>query len=380
MKNLGYSLETENSYQIQWIYGEELKHSNNVTLLLLGGSGAGKSSFAKDFAYHGNQISSTSDGQTTRTKVIYNYKILNERDNIKSGYSDNIADIKILTKEEFTDRMIEKVGQRPALLMSQVIFQLENESIKDNIIFLENCYSLLQLIKSELQPAWWPNKMLDDIRAGIHHLLSNKKMIKCYEDIIETLYTYFDVSIIKYLLDEHCILKFREDYQQNKQKSKDFKSEGLGLSEFEKELLNIEAVQKYYEASVDNLDIQFKEFQREAVKKLFNKKKSDGTGEENAISKLEEKKFCTTYLDSLFSVEGYFALEEFYDIFPEKDQKEWLDGLDIYKREFVVNNQMEPIAIDWIKGFMRVMGKRLRGREMIWQNVFHLLRLRLWVH
>lgn len=70
-------------------------------MLLLGGSGAGKSSLARDFAYHGEQIYSTNDGQTTRTKVIYNYRIRN---------SNNSADVKLLTKDEFRDRMVEKAG------------------------------------------------------------------------------------------------------------------------------------------------------------------------------------------------------------------------------------------------------------------------------
>lgn len=337
-----FSKETEDCYQIQWIYGKVFDREKKITLLLLGGSGAGKSSFAKDFAYHGNQIGSTSDGQTTRTKVIYNYGILNKDDKSKGGNTGNIVDIKILTKEEFTDRMMEKVGQRPSLLMSQAIFQLKNESIKDNITFLENCYSLLQLIKDQQQIVWWPDKMLDDIRAGIHHLLSNKKMIKCYEDIIETLCTYYSVNVVKYLLDEHYIMKLRERYQQAKKESND---SWLGDRELlENYLLSIEAVKRYCNAPADSLDVRFKEFQMAAVKVLFRKKGIANFREKDMLWYLNKEEFRTLYLESLFFVEGYFALEEFDDIFPEDDREEFIKSIEICRYDFLVDDSED---IDW---------------------------------
>lgn len=336
-----FSKETENCYQIQWIYGKKLDCEKKVTLLLLGGSGAGKSSFAKDFAYHGNQICSTSDGQTTRTKVIYKYGILNGDDKSKSGNSGNIVDIKILTKDEFTDRMIEKVGQRPALLISQAIFQLKNESIKDNIIFLENCYSLLQLIRNE-PIKWWPERLLDDIRAGIHHLLSNKKMIKCYEDIIETLCTYFSANVVKYILDERYIMRLRERYQQAKQEGKD---SWLGDQELlESYLLNIKATKEYCEASADSLDVRFKEFQMAAVKELFMKKGICNFREKEMLLHLKTEEFRKAYLSALFSIEGYFALKEFDDIFPKENQEEFIKDINIYQDDYSVEDSED---IDW---------------------------------
>lgn len=331
-----FSKETENCYQIQWIYGKVFDREKKITLLLLGGSGAGKSSFAKDFAYHGNQIGSISDGQTTRTKVIYNYGILNKNDKSKGGDTGNIVDIKIMTKEEFTDRMMEKVGQHPALLMSQAIFQLKNESIKDNITFLENCYNLLQLIKGKQQIAWWPDKMLDDIKAGIHHLLSNKKMIKCYEDIIETLCTYYSVNVVKYLLDEHYIMKLRERYQQAKQENND---SWLGDHELlEKYLLNMDTVKGYCDSPADSLDVRFKEFQMAAVNELNKKNGIFHYRREDMSTCLNNEEFRKAYLASLFSVEGCFALKEFDDIFSEENQEEFINGIEFYQYDFQVDD------------------------------------------
>lgn len=337
-----FSKGTENCYQIQWIYGEELNCKKKITLLLLGGSGAGKSSFAKDFAYHGNQISSTSDGQTTRTKVIYNYGILNGDDKSQSqnqNENTNIVNINILKKDEFTDRMIEKAGQRPALLMAQAIFQLDNKSIKDNIIFLENCYSLLKLIKSKRLTGFWPDKMLDDIRAGIHHMLPNKNMIKCYEDIIEVLGTYFSINVVKYLLDEHCIMKLRESYQQAKREGND---SWFGTQKsLEEYLLNIKATRIYCETSADTLDVQFKEFQKAAVDKLLRKKMICNFKEKDMLENLERGEFRKRYLDSLFFVEGYFSVEEFNDIITKEDQEDFIKGIkEIYRCDFPIDDRI----------------------------------------
>lgn len=335
--------ETENLYHIEWIYGKKLDCEKKVTLLLLGGSGAGKSSFAKDFAYHGNQICSTSDGQTTRTKVIYNYRILNEDGKSKSGNIHNNVDIKILTKDEFIDRMIEKAGQRPALLIIQTIFQLKKESIKNNIHFLENCYSFLQLLKSEQLIESLPDRLLDDIRAGIHHSLSNKKMIKCYEDIIEILCTNFQIGFVKYILDEYCIMELRARYQQAKQERNSFQANSLDPQV--KELLEIDITKQYLETPTDRLDICFKEFQIAVVKKVFGRTNiSNDVEKENMLFQLKTEEFRIAYFSSLFSIEGYFELKEFDDIFPKEDQAEFVKKIEIYESNFSVDN---PKDIDW---------------------------------
>lgn len=74
-----------------------MKETKKVNLLLLGASGAGKSSFAKTFLLHSSNINSTNDGQTTRSNIIYDLSLYEEKPSIE---------IKFLNKEDFVTRMI----------------------------------------------------------------------------------------------------------------------------------------------------------------------------------------------------------------------------------------------------------------------------------
>lgn len=74
-----------------------MKETKKVNLLLLGASGAGKSSFAKTFLLHSSNINSTNDGQTTRSNIIYDLSLYEEKPSIE---------IKFLNKENFVTRMI----------------------------------------------------------------------------------------------------------------------------------------------------------------------------------------------------------------------------------------------------------------------------------
>lgn len=332
-----FTRETEECYQIHWIYGKKpADHRSKLTLLMLGGSGAGKSSFARNFAYHGNQICSTNDGQTTRTKVIYNYRIRNWEE--KSG---NRADVKFLTKEEFTDRMMENVGQRPALLIVKAVFGLKASSINDAVAFLENCYSLLQILKKQNPSSWRSDNLLDDIREGIHHLHPNKKMIKCYEEIVETFGTYLPMCAIKYILDDGYIIEIRKKCLQEGKKGREFLSGSQ--SPMEKELSRLNEAINYCDSPESSLDVLFRKFQ-EAVVKYFMKNEENGSEEEKIELHLGSEKFRESYIGSLLSIEGYFALEEFQDVFSGEEKEKWLENIEIYKKNVTVDSQNEDIA------------------------------------
>ncbi len=67
--------KTEFTYELEWVYRCNNNNKNELKFLLMGSSGAGKSSFAKDFAFHAEQLRSTNDGQTTRTDIVYKYSL-----------------------------------------------------------------------------------------------------------------------------------------------------------------------------------------------------------------------------------------------------------------------------------------------------------------
>ncbi|SFD08448.1 hypothetical protein [Butyrivibrio sp. YAB3001] len=103
-----FSKEKDESAKIRWIVKDKSNREENdpnpptdgnqgdLTLLLLGASGAGKSSFAKSFLLHSNYIDSTNDGQTTRSSVIYEISKYQEKPKAK---------IKFLNQEKFVQRM-----------------------------------------------------------------------------------------------------------------------------------------------------------------------------------------------------------------------------------------------------------------------------------
>ena len=73
-----------------------MTNQKKINLLLLGASGAGKSSFAKTFLLHSAYIDSTNDGQTTRSNIIYDLSLYEKEPSIE---------IKFLNKEDFITRM-----------------------------------------------------------------------------------------------------------------------------------------------------------------------------------------------------------------------------------------------------------------------------------
>ena len=85
---------------IEWIYHREnAKKVQDIKILLLGGSGAGKSSFVKDFLLHGDEVNASGDGQTTRMDICYQLTDYCEKP---------MVDVKILTKQDFSQKMVKQ--------------------------------------------------------------------------------------------------------------------------------------------------------------------------------------------------------------------------------------------------------------------------------
>lgn len=75
LRDSGCLLYEHNSENLilRWINNEKKVVGEELSVLVIGGSGAGKSSFIKSFALNGDKINSSGDGQTTRTEVEYKY-------------------------------------------------------------------------------------------------------------------------------------------------------------------------------------------------------------------------------------------------------------------------------------------------------------------
>lgn len=89
-----------------------MEKKNEINILLLGASGAGKSSFAKTFLLHSDYIDSTNDGQTTRSNIIYDLSLYNENPMVK---------VKFQGKDEFLRKMIRINYERYLLTILNII-------------------------------------------------------------------------------------------------------------------------------------------------------------------------------------------------------------------------------------------------------------------
>ena len=85
---------------IEWIYQDkDALPDQSIRILLLGGSGAGKSSFIKELLLHSREVNASGDGQTTRMDI--NYNLMNFCSNPK-------VYIKILDKKAFSQKMADQ--------------------------------------------------------------------------------------------------------------------------------------------------------------------------------------------------------------------------------------------------------------------------------
>ena len=103
--------------------------------MLIGGSGAGKSSFIKSFLYNGNKIKSVGDGQTTRSDVIYSLSRVQDDPDVK---------VLFMSKNEFVNNMNEHIGTRPIRLIFEQLLGISFDVVDDEERFLILLYELYE--------------------------------------------------------------------------------------------------------------------------------------------------------------------------------------------------------------------------------------------
>jgi len=113
-----YYLAPNGDLNIKWVNKHQLCGYSSKKVLVIGGSGAGKSSFIKTFALNSNLIDSSGDGQTTRTDIEYKFSISNEKPKIT---------VTLLNKENFINKMMKQI-EIP--LLSFCFWLLLNEKYK----------------------------------------------------------------------------------------------------------------------------------------------------------------------------------------------------------------------------------------------------------
>lgn len=178
LRNQGIVLFEYNSgkIQIEWIYHREKdKRAQDINILLLGGSGAGKSSFVKEFLLHGEEVNASGDGQTTRMDIYYQL----------SDYCEKpIVTVKILSKDDFSAKLIKQTHLNIIEYIFTNIFNLPYIDLSMNMLgyvkmLLPQIECLLTILREKKS-----NPQIAEAEKG-ETVLADMKKIICRDDEAE---------------------------------------------------------------------------------------------------------------------------------------------------------------------------------------------------
>lgn len=194
---------------------EESRTVNNEKhIVLLGSSGAGKSSFAKSFCLYGNKIDSSGDGQTTRDMITYKLETYCESPQITIKFQD---------KKEFLDSKMKLIEFRLIELICCEKFGMRKKDIMtDNMQYLRDFLLPMEFLCTQIE-----NDKIVDVVKNIKETLFvcqdnydvvdyEDKVLKCYSSIFSLLEGYLDgqdgfvlkLLKLKYLLNKDCFDKW----------------------------------------------------------------------------------------------------------------------------------------------------------------------------
>ena len=294
-----YSKVAEFEYKIVWTYGESIGSVNeDITMLMIGSSGSGKSSFAKNFAYLGDRINSTNDGQTTRTKVIYEYSLFQ---------NESTATIKLLTQDDFVETMIERLDNSFFKKFIKTRLCLTDENVEDENYFLNNVQSLLSLIIDiDIGKGDRIESLINDIWRILRGERSNKLRCDVYEKIDLELRRRIDYDNLKYFIDENYVKSIFENPRSQ------IKFDIIKHPEISN-LIDDLRVEYNKNKRVDFK--KFKELQKYCIQNLCSRDISENT---DITEYSESYIYMKENVEDLFKIVGYFDIDEFQFILPEK--------------------------------------------------------------
>ena len=175
-----YDILENSDVRIKWIAtnitDEKENHVYNKTILVLGSSGAGKSSFIKSFALNSDKINSSGDGQTTRSKVYYSYSL----------YQPFNVDVKLLNRNEFINQRLEDLRFDLVSYIFTQYYGLEGDIYKDKLYFFKQIYNLIN------EKAEYNNEKLKTLKNKIIQCImsdnnSDIKIVENYTTVLKEL-------------------------------------------------------------------------------------------------------------------------------------------------------------------------------------------------
>lgn len=322
---------SDNSYTLEWIYGTEdkvEKYPHNPSLFLIGSSGAGKSSFARDFAYNSDKLQVTNDGQTTRNNLIYEYSIFRENPTVT---------ITFLSKKEFQNSLKILNFDKVMLYVYLKIFSLtEKDHIKDTSNYIKDFYYFLKACG--LQSSGDILKSIEDIYLPqAENFNINIKIADIYIATIKYFLNNIGIKKVKYFCDRTEIDRIKGIYKEEIIKS-NFENDENGQFDLFKKIFK--TVWDLYESEITedivkiiykycNDKCSFDDFQVAIYDQLENydqlKKNSNESFPD--FNFLDEQ-----FLNYLFNAEGFFDVSEVSFLFSNDIKENEINKNVIYER------------------------------------------------
>lgn len=300
----------DDSVDIEWTLDQE-QEGHNISILMVGDSGAGKSSFTKTFAYHGSKLKTTNDGQTTRSNVFYQFSLFPGKCRVKVDF---------FSKEDFQDKMGEKLSIQKWLCFLEDIAEIDGAKADyTGCAFLKNIYPFFrrlkeinvsskdhihqkyrQKIKKESRKIEITiSDILVESFAGEDNSTKDyfQKISDCYDLVINFLWKHIPVRYWK-----ECF-----DINRWERRSKDRKQEENSDDKYVQEIRKLTKGVAVW-----------KDYQEKLAERLFETLGCVGNNTRETFFGDKFERLC----GSLLHIEGFFDLKE-ADFFSIQEKEEW---------------------------------------------------------
>ncbi|MBU3175184.1 hypothetical protein KPL47_02245 [Clostridium estertheticum] len=280
--------QIDDAITIQWSCPEQ---KERLDVMVIGNSGAGKSSFIKSFCRNGKLLNSADDGQTTRMTIKYNVSAFCEKPYIK---------IQFKNKKEFWENIKEKLDLELVKFIFCYRFGLEPLNVtKDKKAYFIYIYQMLEGMDFG-----------DDYKKKLHSL----------GNIIRELLYEIDVEEIT---DDKAIKCYSSifDFFENLERARDFSKEQI------KEYFNHKKYIQYCKK-------KGRESDKNQKKEYFTLIKMNKYTQVEEISKIK-----IDFFDLLNHFDGFFDLKELYFINDkfEQDIKEFQEDIFCRNGDLILN-------------------------------------------
>lgn len=353
--------------QIEWIYHrEKAKEAQDINILLLGGSGAGKSSFINEFLLHGEEVNASGDGQTTRMDIHYQLMDYCEKP---------MVEVKILAKEKFVKKMVEQIHLNVIEYLFTDLFDLPYIDLTMNMLgyvkmLLPQLEGLVAVLK-ERECSLTSIERMDKVLANMKDIIckddeaEQKEIEFLYDDMFKALATIsrekqITEQQLSAILRTEDFLQYREEQVKEKKESgsqvllQNYITEvlegkikgGAGEPPYKTDTFDVLNVCKgffdirefYYLKNTFEEDIEpiFNNV-ADSIKKIyyFNKKQPDKDETENQEDDKIENKTLKNYYEKLYE-NIVSAIGEYHGIDFGTQHNNWKINLeDMGKREQV---------------------------------------------